>query len=62
MLKELSVIRPSVRKALDRLKSVPTDIEPIFVTANFVAPDKSTGPDQSGNVAAKPKSTKKKVQ
>ena len=34
MLTELSVIRPEVQKALDRLKSVPTDIEPICVTAD----------------------------
>ena len=33
MLARLSVIRPEVQKALDRLKSLPTDIEPIFVTA-----------------------------
>jgi hypothetical protein len=34
MLASLSVIRPEVQKALDRLKSLPTDIEPIFVTAD----------------------------
>jgi hypothetical protein len=34
MLAELSVIRPAVQKALDRLKGVPTDIEPKFVTAD----------------------------
>ena len=34
MLDELSVIRPETQKALDRLKSVPTDIEPVFVTAD----------------------------
>ncbi|MBZ5526003.1 MAG: hypothetical protein LAP21_27590 [Acidobacteriia bacterium] len=33
MMTELGVIRPEVRKALDRLKSVPTDIEPQFVSA-----------------------------
>ncbi|MDP8985057.1 MAG: hypothetical protein M3N97_08425 [Pseudomonadota bacterium] len=33
MLAQLSVIRPDVQRALDRLKSLPTDIEPIFVTA-----------------------------
>jgi hypothetical protein len=56
MLGELSVIRPPVQKALDRLKNVPTDIEPIFTTANLVAPDKSSGPVQT-----KP-TTKTKVQ
>jgi hypothetical protein len=33
MLAELSVIRPEVQKALDDLKSLPTDIEPIVVSA-----------------------------
>jgi hypothetical protein len=40
MLAELSVIRPEVQRALDRLKSLPTDIEPIFVTADAL---RSTG-------------------
>ena len=30
MLAELSVIRPELQKALDGLKTLPTDIEPIF--------------------------------
>ena len=34
MLDQLAVIRPETQKALDRLKSVPTDIEPLFVTAD----------------------------
>lgn len=34
LLGRLSVIRPEVQKALDRLKSLPTDIEPVFVTAD----------------------------
>ncbi len=34
MLTELGVIRPEVQKALDGLKSLPTDIEPIFVAAD----------------------------
>lgn len=34
MLAELSVIRPEVQNTLDTLKSLPTDIEPIFVTAD----------------------------
>jgi hypothetical protein len=33
MLSALAIIRPDVQKALDRLNSLPTDIEPIFVTA-----------------------------
>jgi len=36
MLTELSVIRPHTQKTLDRLKSLPTDIEPVFVTAEKV--------------------------
>jgi hypothetical protein len=38
LLDELGVMRPALRKALDRLQSVPTDIEPIFVTAEKLAP------------------------
>lgn len=34
MLTELSVVRPQTQKTLDRLKSLPTDVEPVFVTAN----------------------------
>ena len=33
LLSDLAVIRPEVQKALDCLKSLPTDIEPIFVTS-----------------------------
>ena len=38
MLDTLAVIRPEVQRALDRLAHIPTDIEPIFVTANRIAP------------------------
>ncbi|MGA8492477.1 MAG: hypothetical protein WB711_18770 [Terriglobales bacterium] len=38
MLDELGVIRPAARKALDNLQGIPTDIEPIFVTADELAP------------------------
>ena len=34
LLSTMMVIRPEVQKGLDRLKSVPTDIEPLFVTAD----------------------------
>ena len=37
LLAELSVIRPQTQKTLERLKSLPTDIEPVFVTADEVA-------------------------
>jgi hypothetical protein len=38
MLDELGVVRPMLKKALDRLQDIPTDIEPIFVTAEELAP------------------------
>jgi hypothetical protein len=43
MLSDLSVVRPEVQRALDKLKSVPTDIEPIFVTAQALAPAPTSG-------------------
>jgi hypothetical protein len=44
MLAELGVIRPELRKALDRLQEIPTDIEPIFVTAEELAPSDNRPP------------------
>jgi hypothetical protein len=38
MLEELAVLRPPVADAMERLADIPTDIEPIFVTASEVAP------------------------
>jgi hypothetical protein len=38
MLDDLGVIRPVVKRALDRLTAIPTDIEPIFVTAEELSP------------------------
>ena len=38
MLDELGVIRPGLRKTLDGLQGIPTDIEPIFVTAEELVP------------------------
>jgi predicted deacylase len=37
MLDELGIVRPGVRKALNRLEGIPTDIEPQFVTADELA-------------------------
>ncbi len=37
LMTEMMVLRPEVQKALERLKSVPTDIEPKFVTADKLA-------------------------
>jgi hypothetical protein len=34
----MMLLRPETLRALDRLKSVPTDIEPLFVTANALVP------------------------
>ena len=44
LLDTLGVIRPQVQLALDRLAHIPTDIEPIFVTANRVAPAQANEP------------------
>jgi len=38
MLDELGVIRPALQKTLDGLQGIPTDIEPIFTTADELAP------------------------
>jgi hypothetical protein len=38
MIDELGVIRPPVRAALERMNQIPIDIQPIFVTANQLAP------------------------
>jgi len=39
MLTEMGVIRPAVKRALAKLQDIPTDIEPIFVTADSVSGD-----------------------
>jgi hypothetical protein len=44
LLDEMGVIRPALRKALDGLQGIPTDIEPIFVTAEELAPTKPVPP------------------
>ncbi|MGE5206843.1 MAG: dipeptidyl-peptidase 3 family protein [Chlamydiota bacterium] len=41
MLDHYGVIRPEVQKALDRLHDIPVDIEPLFVTADELAPVKT---------------------
>jgi hypothetical protein len=50
LMSEMMMLRPEVQKALERLKGVPTDIEPVFVTA-----DKLAGAPPA---KAKPKKTK----
>jgi len=42
LMTTMMVIRPETQRALDRLKSLPTDIKPVFVTADALMP-KSTG-------------------
>jgi hypothetical protein len=44
LLGELGVIRPELKKALDGLQGIPTDIEPQFVTADEVAPVRTIDP------------------
>ncbi len=34
MLDSLGIIRPNMQKALDRLRGIPSDIEPVFITAD----------------------------
>jgi hypothetical protein len=41
MLSKYSMVRPEVQRALERLKSLPTDIEPLFVTANSITGEKA---------------------
>jgi hypothetical protein len=55
LLDDLGVLRPAVRKALDSLQGIPTDIEPIFVTADELAPVEKPGP--SPKSAGKKKTT-----
>lgn len=43
MLAKYSVVRPEVQRAMDRLKSLPTDIEPVFVTADAITGQRSPG-------------------
>jgi hypothetical protein len=40
---EMGVVRPALQKSLDRLQGIPTDIEPVFVTADELAPEKNGG-------------------
>jgi hypothetical protein len=38
LLDEMGVVHPALQKALDGLQGIPTDIEPVFVTAEELAP------------------------
>ncbi len=37
---EMGIVRPVLKKALGRLQGIPTDIEPVFVTADELEPEK----------------------
>jgi peptidase M49-like protein len=43
MMTDLGTLRPVVQQALARLKSLPTDIEPIFVTADSLTAERAPG-------------------
>jgi len=41
---ELGVVRPVLRRAMDKLQGIPTDIEPKFVTADELVPVAKSNP------------------
>lgn len=50
-LTELAVIRPQTQQALDHLKGIPVDIEPLYVTADELAPElPAKTPEKPGNL------------
>lgn len=57
LLDDLGVIRPDVRKALSRLEGIPTDIEPIFVTADEL----TSGPKPAQTPRPKSKKAKHRM-
>ena len=42
LLGDLGIMRPALQKALDRLSEIPTDIEPIYATAEDLAPSEAS--------------------
>jgi hypothetical protein len=44
LLDEMGSVSPALQKALNSLQGIPTDIEPIFVTAEELAPTKPAPP------------------
>ncbi len=46
MLEKLGVLRPDLASAMGKLRAIPTDIEPIFITADTIAPEAK--PTRSG--------------
>jgi hypothetical protein len=49
LLDTMGVIRPVLKKAFDHLEGIPTDIEPIFETANELAPEKRNAPSRASH-------------
>ena len=60
MLDELGVIRPEVKKVLAQLQGIPTDIEPIFVTADQLAPPANATPAPVEKAKTKKKSQRRR--
>jgi hypothetical protein len=42
MMETLAVLRPEVKKAIERIGDVPTDIEPVYATAEELSPNPGT--------------------
>jgi hypothetical protein len=55
MLDKLGIVRPALKRALDKLQGIPTDIEPVFVTADELAPtEKAPSPRTMKTASKKP--------
>ena len=61
MLDETGVVRPMLKRALAKLQGIPTDIEPVFVTADELAPTSNASVRNTDPVAPKRKATRKKA-
>jgi len=48
LLDEMGVLRPLLKKAFERLDGIPTDITPVFVTADELAPETQDAPKKAG--------------
>ncbi len=55
-----AAITPNVEAALDRMRTVPVDIEPLFVTADEIAPEPGTVKKAAAKTAAKKKTGAKR--
>jgi Peptidase family M49 len=52
MLDDFGVVRPELKQALDRLQGIPIDIEPIYVTADELAPQSKASKTSGVNSVA----------